>query len=138
MQRITIFGHVGADPRQSFTHGGKEVAEIRVGCNAKDKEGNKVTTWYRASFFERQAEAVRQYVTKGSGVIIEGDLEIELWTDKEGVTHATPCIRFPKFTLTDKNPQANGTQQAVARAQTRAQSGANLDALFADPNEIPF
>ncbi|MBX9570876.1 MAG: single-stranded DNA-binding protein [Candidatus Obscuribacterales bacterium] len=141
-QRITIFGRVGKDPDKRFTQNQKTVAEIRVAVDGKDKDGNKVTTWYKVAFFEKQADSILQYVKKGSGIIVEGDLELELWTDRDGNAQVTPVIKFAKFILTDRAgdraQQPNGAQQAVARAHERAKSSDALDAIFASEDEIPF
>jgi single-strand DNA-binding protein len=42
------------------------------------------TTWFRVTFWNRQAELANEYLAKGRQVYIEGHLRQEEYTDREG------------------------------------------------------
>ena len=43
-----------------------------------------VTTWFKITLWNKQAENASKYLTKGSPVYIEGRLRVEEWTDRDG------------------------------------------------------
>ena len=78
LQKITIMGFLGKDPELRFTASGDAVCSFSVATSKKytDKNGQKVenTTWFRVSAWGKQAELANQYLKKGSGIYIEGEL----------------------------------------------------------------
>ena len=82
-------GNVGRDPEVRFMPDGKCVANISIAITEryKDKQGEQkeVTEWVNVVFFGKLAEIVKQYVTQGSQLYVEGKLKTEKY-DKDGVT----------------------------------------------------
>jgi single-strand DNA-binding protein len=77
--RITLIGHVGADPDiQTFASGDK-AARISIATDESytDKQSNQkvdVTEWHPIEFQAALADRVQQYVKKGDQLYIEGKL----------------------------------------------------------------
>jgi single-strand DNA-binding protein len=88
---VTIVGNLGQDPEIRYTPNAVPVASFTIAVNEvyKGKDGQKVkkTHWFRVSAFQRLAEIVGQYCTKGSKVVIRGQLRQGTWQDNEGVNH---------------------------------------------------
>ena len=88
---ITIVGNLGQDPEIRYTPNAVPVAKFTIAVNEvyKGKDGQKVkkTNWFRVTAFQRLAEIVGQYCTKGSNVGIRGQLQQRTWQDNEGVNH---------------------------------------------------
>ena len=81
MAQIEIIGNVGKDPELKFISGAKgdfAVARFSVADTPREqKNGEWVegeTTWYFVSVTGQLAEAVTDKVTKGSKVLVRGDL----------------------------------------------------------------
>ena len=91
--RIIIVGNLGRDPELRYTPQGSAVCSFSVATNEKrrDKTGElqDVTTWFRVTLWNKQAENASKYLTKGSPVYIEGRLRIEEWTDRDGKNRYT-------------------------------------------------
>lgn len=83
MNYVQVAGHVGKDPEVRFTPDGKKVTTFSVATNKK-KKGQDITIWYRVTVWGDQFEKLMPYIKKGSGVVVVGDLEARLYTDKEG------------------------------------------------------
>lgn len=90
LNRVTLIGHVGADPEsRSFTNGGK-VVNLRIATseNWKDKatgEQREKTEWHSVAIFnEALGGIVERYVRKGSKIFIEGKLQTRKWQDQSG------------------------------------------------------
>jgi len=95
--KITIVGNLGRDPELRYTPQGTAVCDFSMATNEKkrDKAGEMqdITTWFRVTLWERQAENASKYLTKGASVYIEGRLRLEEWTDREGNTRHTLAVR---------------------------------------------
>lgn len=86
--KITIVGNLGRDPELRYTPQGSAVCNFSIATNEKrrDKSGEMqdLTTWFRVTLWNKQAENASKYLTKGSPVYVEGRLRIEEWTDRDG------------------------------------------------------
>lgn len=89
VNKVILVGNVGADPEIRTTQDGKRIANIRLATSEswRDKQGEKHerTEWHRVVIFnDGLAKVVEGYVSKGSKLYIEGQLQTRKWTDKEG------------------------------------------------------
>ena len=95
--KITIVGYLGRDPETRYTPDGTAVCNFSVATTErrKDKSGEpqEVTTWFQVVLFGRQAENVKEYLSKGSHVWLEGSLTLNQWTDRDGATRVNLEVR---------------------------------------------
>lgn len=93
MNHLTIYGNLGGNPEVK-TVGEKKVAKFSVATTrrGKDKDGNKITDWHRVVLWDKLAELAEKYLTKGSSVIIEGEVQYGSYTNKDGVTVYTTDV----------------------------------------------
>lgn len=90
LNKVQIIGNLGRDPEaRSFSNGG-EVVNITVATSQKWKDKNtgemqERTEWHRVAIFaEHACRYAKQYLTKGSKVYVEGQLETRKWQDQSG------------------------------------------------------
>lgn len=88
MNRVTLYGALGADPEIRNTNGGK-VASLRLATEErwKDKSGEKKTRteWHRVVVWgDGLCGVLEKYVRKGSKLIVEGKLQTRSWEDQQG------------------------------------------------------
>lgn len=88
MNFIQIAGRVGRDPETRFTPDGKKVISFSVATSRKRK-GQEETVWYRVTIWGDQFDNMMPYIKKGSALMVMGDLEARLYTDKEGKTQVS-------------------------------------------------
>jgi single-strand DNA-binding protein len=97
VNKVILIGNVGRDPEIRFTQSGEPIANFTLATNEvwNDKSGQKQerTEWHRVEVFGKTAQVVRDYVTKGRPVYIEGSIRYEEWTDKDGNKRNTTRIR---------------------------------------------
>src|SRR5215467_9485749 len=95
--KITIVGYLGRDPETRYTPDGTAVCNFSLATTErrKDKSGEpqEVTTWFQVVLFGRQAENVKEYLSKGSHVWLEGSLTLNQWTDRDGETRVNLEVR---------------------------------------------
>jgi single-strand DNA-binding protein len=86
VNKVFLLGNVGKDPEIRATAGGMTVASFSLATadRAKDAQGNWAdkTEWHNIVCFQRTAEIVRDYVKKGSQLLIEGKIQTRSWDDK--------------------------------------------------------
>jgi single-strand DNA-binding protein len=86
--KIILVGNLGKDPELRYTPQGDAVCSFSLATNEKkrDKAGElqDVTTWFKVTLWRRQAETAAKYLSKGRPVYIEGRLQLEEWTDRDG------------------------------------------------------
>ena len=93
-QQITLVGNLGRDPEMRYTPSGVPVASFSVATSRRyqgaDGQWQEKTVWFRVTAWRKTAETVSQYLTKGSKVLIIGELEEpRTWVDKDGNTQAS-------------------------------------------------
>lgn len=86
--KIQIMGNVGGIPEVKFLPSGESVVNFTVAVNRrfKDREGvqKTATDWYRICAFNAIGENCAKFLTRGSGVFVEGRLQIRTFPGKGG------------------------------------------------------
>jgi single-strand DNA-binding protein len=142
--KIIIVGYLGRDPELRYTPQGTPVCDFSVATTErrKDKTGEfqDHTTWFRVSFFGRQAEIASQYLAKGRQAYIEGALSQREYTDRDGVSRTALEVRGSDLHFLSSPGEAD---QASARASTpaaapRREAGSAPAPAPLHDDDIPF
>jgi single-strand DNA-binding protein len=103
VNRVTLIGNLGRDPEMRYLPSGEAVASFSVATTEKwkDKSGGaqERTDWHRIEFIGRTAEVCGEYLKKGMPVYIEGRIQYDKWTDKEGVEKTLTKIRGDRMQM---------------------------------------
>jgi single-strand DNA-binding protein len=79
---------LGNDPEIITLENGKKLAKFSLATNEyyKDADGQKQTKteWHNLIAWNKTAEIIEKYVSKGKEIAIEGKLTNRSWDDKEG------------------------------------------------------
>lgn len=97
----TFSGRSGNDAEVRFLANGKAVAKFRL---AVDRYGKKDQPrpdpiWLQVEVWGARAQTIGDYVKKGSQLIVQGELGMDTWTDKNGEKKVTPTLSCSNFTL---------------------------------------
>ncbi len=86
INKVILVGNVGADPEVKYTPSGVPVGKFSLATNERFKnksgEWQDRTEWHNIVAWQRLAEIVGEYVSKGSKVYIEGKLQTSSWEDR--------------------------------------------------------
>ncbi|MDM7916244.1 MAG: single-stranded DNA-binding protein [Candidatus Eisenbacteria bacterium] len=97
VNKVILIGNLGRDPEIRYTQSGEPIANFTLATNESwtDKSGQKQerTEWHRVEVFGKPAQVVRDYLSKGRQVYIEGSIKYDEWTDKDGNKRNTTKIR---------------------------------------------
>lgn len=88
INRVTITGNLTRDPELQATQGGTQVLRMGVAVNDRTKNAQTGQWEDRPNFidcvvFGNRAQAVSQYLRKGTKVAVEGRLRWSQWQDRE-------------------------------------------------------
>lgn len=88
LNRVTLFGNLGADPELRTTSAGLPVLTFSLATTGVffDKEQNKQerTEWHRVVMFGARATPLSRLLSKGSRVLVEGRIQTSSY-EKDGV-----------------------------------------------------
>jgi len=143
--KIIIVGNLGKDPELRYTPQGTAVCSFSVATNEKkkDKSGElqDVTTWFRITLWNRQAENASKYLTKGSPVYVEGRLRVEEWTDRDGNNRYTLEVQGSDMQFISGGRSDDVSQDQSADSDFVSSSGTSAKSATAAPStddDIPF
>lgn len=92
-QRVTLIGHLGKDPEMRYTPTGVPVTSFNVATSRRwtnaNGESQEKTTWFRVTCWRKLAETTAQYLKKGRLVLVEGEVDVQAYTDREGSPRAS-------------------------------------------------
>lgn len=88
LNRVMLFGNLGADPELKMTSGGQAVLKMRLATTESYLDRNRVrqerTEWHNVVVWGKRAEALSKFLSKGSRLFIEGSLRTSSYDDREG------------------------------------------------------
>lgn len=147
--KITIIGNLGRDPELRYTPQGTAVCDFSVAVNdrKRDKAGEwqDVTTWFKITFWGKQAENASKYLTKGRQVYIEGRLQVEEWTDRDGNNRHTLAVQGADIQFLGGDGRGEGNEQNSSSESSYTSSSASSNDDFSgqtptasNDDDIPF
>ncbi|MDP1835680.1 MAG: single-stranded DNA-binding protein [Chlamydiales bacterium] len=119
---VEIAGHLGADVETRVTPDGQKVSTLRMATNVR-RGGRDETVWWRVTLWGDRWDKMLQYLTKGTGLIIIGEMQKpEIFQNRDGQSQISLDIRadivkFSPFGRTDRAGGEGQQQQQGSRQQ---------------------
>jgi single-strand DNA-binding protein len=114
VNKVLLAGNMTADPALNHTNNGTPVVNFRLASNRK--AGDKVKTCFiDCAAFGAQAEAIMQYCSKGSSVLVEAQLDEDQWTADNGEKRFKHYLTAQQVSFLSRNdtPPTNDAAPAV-------------------------
>ena len=130
--KVILIGNLTRDPEMSFLPSKTAVTELGLAINRKwkDQQGEQKeeTCFIDCRAYGKQAETLKQYVKKGSPLLVEGRLQLDSWEGQDGKKrskHRVIVERFQFLGKQDAQPQAEApaAQDSPPQTQPAAASG---------------
>ncbi len=100
MKTATFAGRIGQDAETRKTNGGDSVTNFSLAVDRPKKQGEKqAPIWVKAVLWGKRGETLAEYLTKGSRVVISGDIDLETYTNKQDATVTQLVCRVDQVTL---------------------------------------
>jgi single-strand DNA-binding protein len=145
--KIIVIGNLGRDPELRYTPQGDAVCDFSIAVNdrKRDKAGEyqDVTTWFKVTLWRKQAENASKYLTKGRSVYVEGRLQLEEWTDRDGKNRYTLVIQGSDIHFISDNrsdetsPDSTNENEFVGQKEPQIKAAGGSSSTPAD-DDIPF
>lgn len=127
--KVILIGNLTRDPEVRYIPSGAAVADLSLAVNEsfKSKTGEQVesTVFVDVIVWARQAETCGQYLSKGSPVLVEGRLQLDKWTTKEGENRSKLRVRADRvqFLSSPKNAEFKDGRGGAAGAGSESARG---------------
>lgn len=85
--KVQLIGNVGENPKSHSFESGKKVSRFSLATNEyylKDGEKIQQTQWHTLVAWEKQADFVEKYISKGSEIAVEGKLTYRSFENEAG------------------------------------------------------
>lgn len=107
INQCTIVGRLVADPETRQTQTGKSICSIRVAVDRKGRE--KETDFFSCTAFGQQGDALAEYAQKGRLIGIVGKIQLDQYTNKEGVKQQSVKIMIDNWQLLDSRKESDAS-----------------------------
>ena len=145
--KVILVGNITRDLELRYIPSGTAVVKVGLAVNEsfKDKDGQRreKTLFIDIDVWGRQAETLCEYAGKGRCILIEGTLEMESWTDKEGNKRSRHKVRCDRFQFMD--PKDGTAKPAETRPRVHSGEGTGVQPTKAqdtppteEQSDIPF
>lgn len=142
MNKGIFIGRVGTDAELRYTQQGKAVASFSMALDTgKDSNGDKKPpVWIKATLWEKRAESLAQYITKGKLVYVSGPVGTESWTDKQsGEVKSKITVTVQEFEFCGGGKSEDGGQAPNPHAPSHNNAMPDYEsATQITDDDIPF
>ena len=135
--KVILAGNLTRDP-EIRSAGGTKVADLRLAISEtwRDKasgQPKEVTCFVDVVAWDKQADFCQQYFSKGKGMLVEGRLQMDEWTDKQsGEKRSKLRVRADRILFWGTAPRQDG--EAPRAAAPAAAAPAAAPAVAAPPS----
>ncbi len=143
---VTLVGNLVDDPELRFTPSGVAMTKVRFAVNRRwrdrNQEWQEETSFFGGTCWREMAESVAESLTKGTRVIVTGQLDQRSWETQEGdrrsiieirIDEIGPSLRWATATVT-RTPRGGGDYGGGAPSQSPAPVAKDSWG----PDEAPF
>ena len=123
MNTVTLMGRLSQDPEIRSTSTGVTVYNFNFAVNRRfvRTEGDPKADFFTCAAFGKTAERLEKCrLTKGVKLLIQGELQNDSYTDKNGIKRVTTKIIVNDFDFCEsKNSAPDGSTQAATQPRTQ-------------------
>ena len=148
INKVILLGRLGQNPEYKTSQSGVGYCNFSIATSARKKDGPEITQWHRCTAFNKTAELINKYVSKGQQLYVEGEIQYNQY-EKEGVTtyYTNIIVNNMQFVGNKPNNSPNNNNQGYGnqdqyynqQQQNNNNYSNNNNNQNFDPNdEVPF
>ncbi|MDL2276357.1 single-stranded DNA-binding protein [Breznakia sp. OttesenSCG-928-G09] len=143
INRVVLVGRITKDIELRKTQSGTSVVSFTMAVNRRFKqEGQPEADFIRCIAWNKTAEMMNQYLSKGSLIGVEGRIQTGSYQDKDGKTVYTTDVIIDNVQFLEPKNVSNNSTQAYVPQDNQEQSSA-MDDFANDPlnisgDDLPF
>lgn len=124
LNKVTLIGNLTRDPELQHVPSGAAVVNLGLAVNYRYTNGQgepkEETTFLTVVVWQKQAEAIAQYLKKGAPVLVEGRLQSQSWETKDGDKRMIVKVAAERVQWLGRKPQGEASPQTGAPAPAPA------------------
>lgn len=98
MNQINVTGRVGSIHSSTYGDENKPMLSVSIASDKYNRrKQEKETQWFRATFFNKRAESLKEHLTKGSVIHVSGELSVNTYTSNTGEERYSLDIEKPEL-----------------------------------------
>lgn len=142
MNRVVLIGRLTRDPELRYTSGSNAAVcnfTIAVDRGFTGQSGDREADFIPIVVWNKQAENVKNYLTKGSQIAVEGRIQVRNYDDQNGQKrYVTEVIANNVEFLGSKNSSSNTSNDSENVEPTPYDFGDNNEPKGTDVESNPF
>jgi single-strand DNA-binding protein len=144
--KVVIIGRLGQHPDLKETRSGTTVCNLSVATERNIKRDGKwesKTVWVRVTVWGKRGETVDRYLNKGSKLLVEGELDLNQWEDRDGNKRNNMIVIASNVVFLDYRGESGGRWGGGGSSGGRDgynqdYGGNGSDGGSMDEDELPF
>jgi single-strand DNA-binding protein len=143
VNKAILIGRLGKDPELRYTQSGSGVATFSLATDrqwkGQDGQKQRETTWHNIVVWGKRAEVVKEYLTKGQQIYIEGRIVNRSYDDKEGNKKYTSEVVLEDFAFLGSRSETAGSPGTGSESSYQPDSAPPPPSGEAsDDDDLPF
>lgn len=148
LNRVFLAGNLTRDPEVRYTPSGMAVADLSMAINrvyTSNGEQKEETCFVSVVAWGRQAEMCREYLSKGSPIMVEGSLQFDQWQTENGEKRSRLRVKADRVQFLGRPrkgevgdaPESSGRSKSAA-PEAAPQEDAPPPSHHEDKDDLPF
>lgn len=138
MNVIMISGRLTKKPELKQTKNGKSIADFSIAINrgVKNEEGEYITDYVNCRVWNKTAENLCNYQDKGDYILVQGRLQNDNYTDKDGNNRYVTYILAENIEFTPKKKAEQKTEPP--KQESNLDNWASAKRMEIQQEDLPF
>lgn len=139
MNKAFLIGRLTRDPELRYSSNNAAIVNFSIAIDRQytNNQGQRETDFINVVAFQKQAENIKKYVSKGSLVAVDGRIQTRNYEDKDGKrVYVTEVVADRVQFLSSKNQSNNTSEDSISPADFQTENNSEetnvSDDVFAD------
>lgn len=144
LNKAMLIGRVGQNPDvKTINEQGRKAAQFSLATTERYKDRNgevkEQTEWHNIVAFDKTAELIEKFVTKGMLLYVEGKLRTRSWEDQNGNKRYVTEVLVNAIQFLEKKEQPDAPQNVRSTQNTHHASSSPMPGTGApQDDDLPF
>lgn len=136
--KVILIGRLTRDPEVRYTNTNLAVTNFTIAVDRKfKKEGERQADFFSIVAWQKTAEFIEKYFSKGRKIVVIGRLQSRTWDDSEGKKHYVTEVVAEEVDFADGKKGNSNTGDAYEPTSNSSSSSGGFYPLEED-DELPF
>lgn len=141
LNRVFLIGNLTRDPELKYVPRGTAVSNLGLAVNNRYKDQNgelkESTCFVRIVVWGKQAENCNQYLSKGSPIFVEGELQSRSWESQDGQKRSVIEVRARRIQFLGR-PASKRQDEDEVVFEEGSQVDNSQNESAAHDDQVPF